>query len=101
MILFYFLRQFHFIFCSPPLAEWKVIVDYNNGFASGNYCTNTESLWEYLTVRLRRAVYGACALLNVGQRTKIIYITSFVKAAMVTNEAIESLVLLCEYFYRA
>ncbi|KOB67535.1 Uncharacterized protein OBRU01_19603 [Operophtera brumata] len=83
-----------------PLAEWKVIVDYNDGRASGNNCTNRKPLGVF-NVRQRRAVYGACALLNAGPRTKIIYVTSFVKAAMVTNEAIGSLGLLCEYFYRA
>lgn len=38
---------------------------------------------------------------NAGPRTKIIWVTSFVKAAMETNDTIGSLDLLYEYFYRA
>lgn len=75
---------------------------HSEGFALGNNCENIEEPLGVFNVRNRRSavLLSLRVMLNAGPRTKIILVTSFVKAAMVTNEAIGPSDLLYEYFYR-
>lgn len=73
------------------------------GFASGNNCERMAKPLGVFNARPCRSgiQLGLRVMLNAGPRTKIISVTSFVKAAMGTNEAIGRSGLLCEYFYWA
>lgn len=69
------------------------------GFPSGNNCTNIVKPRGVFKVRLRRS--GVLSPRYTGPRTKIISVTSSMKAVMGTNEPIGHPNLLCEYFHRA
>lgn len=75
----------------------------SEGFTSGNNCANIAEPLGVFNARLCRGriLLGLRVMLNAGPRTKMISVTSFVKAAMGTNDAIGSPDLLYEYFYRA
>lgn len=96
-ILFSASILFYFAWNEAPLAEWKVIVGREEGFPSGNNCTNIVKPPGVFNVRLYRG--GVLGRRYTGQG-RYYLVTSLVKAAMGTNDPIGPN-LLCEYFQRA